>query len=653
MRQTTPSQADRLRIAQEVRTQLMHDAQIGPWRYDPDTQVYYFSSELSLGHGDMEAGTPLAMLQTIQHRDDRAKDEAIRERITREGGVAESEMRYRTADGEWTHLHVHYRSGARLPSGRYEMFGISQSITSLAQARDEANANAQRLDLALKASRAGVFEYDYKKRTYWVSSQFAGLIGPEALKRAAEDAFSLFHPEDRPTAIGLRRQAEIASGAEPVDVRLLRPKGYRWVRLYLEVERDGDDRPRRGVGLMIDIDDAKRQELAVGEARRAAEAATEAKSDFLASVSHEIRTPMNGIVGVLNLLRRERLTDDARQLLDEALGCTEMLSQLINDVLDFSKIEAGRLELNPTPTDPVAITRSVVHLIEPQAEAKGLYLRVRFDDNVGWAEIDSVRLRQCLFNVIGNAVKFTERGGVEVRLTAVGEGAQRKLRCEVEDTGIGVPESARSRMFDRFQQVEGGTTRRFGGTGLGLAISRQLARMMGGDLDYASREGEGSTFWFEIAAPAASAPAPEAESDLTGAPLVGVRVLVVDDNRINRLVAVKSLVALGAEAEAVDGGQAAIEAVQTAAFDLILMDINMPGMDGLEAARRIRTLGPAIAGIPIIALTADVMRHQHQTYIAAGMNGVVPKPFSPSQLLAEVARLAGEGEDGGDLSQTA
>jgi CheY-like chemotaxis protein len=350
---------------------------------------------------------------------------------------------------------------------------------------------------------------------------------------------------------------------------------------------------------------------------------------------------MNGIVGVLNLLKRERLTGDGRQLLDEALGCTEMLSQLINDVLDFSKIEAGRLELNPAPVDPAAITESVVNLIRPQADAKGLRLNISFGDDLGWAEIDPVRLRQCLFNIVGNAVKFTERGGVAVRLTCIGQGAGRKLRCEVEDTGIGVPENARARMFDRFQQVEGGSTRRFGGTGLGLAISRQLARMMGGDLDYVSREGEGSTFWFEIAAPVAAAPAAEAANAIQDAPLAGLRVLVVDDNRVNRLVGVKSLNALGAEAEAVDSGAAAIEAVRASGFDLILMDVNMPGMDGLEATRRIRALGPAIAATPILALTADVMRHQHDAYLASGMNGVVPKPFSPAQLLSEVMRLAG------------
>jgi CheY-like chemotaxis protein/nitrogen-specific signal transduction histidine kinase len=390
---------------------------------------------------------------------------------------------------------------------------------------------------------------------------------------------------------------------------------------------------------MLDIDTEKRQGLALTEARQVAEAATAAKSTFLAAVSHEIRTPMNGIVGVLNLLSREALSDEARELLREAVGCSEMLSQLINDVLDFSKMEAGKLELSPGPTEPVEVTGGVISLLRAQAEDKGLYLRGP-PEPMGYANLDSVRLRQCLFNVIGNALKFTEHGGVEVRLTYLGEGDERRLRCEVEDTGIGVPEAARPILFDRFEQADQGATRRFAGTGLGLAISRSLARMMGGEMDFESREGVGSTFWFEVAAPPAEAVRAPARDVFAEAPLTGLRALVVDDNATNRLVGVKSLEALGATAEAVDGGEAAIAAVQSRAFDMILMDVNMPGMDGLEATRRIRALGAPVSQIPIIALTADVMNHHRLTYLAAGMDGLVPKPFSPAALVTEIMRLA-------------
>ena len=627
-------------VIHQTHSQLMHDAEVGTWRYDPDSDSYRFSSELSLGHEETGEPVPTSTLALLQHPDDVRTDADIRERITREGGAAEAEMRYRTAAGDFTHLHVHYRSGRRLPSGRYEMLGVSQSITSLARARDEANANAQRLKLALQAAKAGVFEYDYARNDFWMSPELEAMIGPEAIAARGPDPLIVFHPDDRALATAVTRGAG-RGGPESADVRMLGPNGERWIRFYYEIELNSAGKPARGVGLMLDVDAEKRQGLALTEARKVAEDATAAKSTFLAAVSHEIRTPMNGIVGVLNLLGRETLTAEARTLLREAVGCSEMLSQLINDVLDFSKMEAGKLELSPAPAEPVEVTQGVLSLLRAQAEDKGLYLRGP-SEPMGFANLDSVRLRQCLFNVIGNALKFTERGGVEVRLAYLGEGDARRLRCEVQDTGIGVPDAARAVLFDRFEQADQGATRRFGGTGLGLAISRGLARMMGGEMDFTSREGEGSTFWFEVGAPHAEAVTAPARDVFADAPLAGLRALVVDDNATNRLVGVKSLEALGAEAEAAEGGEAAIAAVQARAFDIVLMDVNMPGMDGLEATRRIRALAGPVAGVPIVALTADVMNHHWLSYQAAGMNGLVPKPFSPAALVSEIMRLAEE-----------
>ncbi|MEO8113434.1 MAG: ATP-binding protein, partial [Phenylobacterium sp.] len=565
--------------------------------------------------------------------------DAVRDRITREGGVAEAEIRYRHANGSWVHLHVHYRAGRKLASGLYEMYGLSQSITAAAQARDEADANASRLRLALKAARAAVIEYDYASRTLWATPELAAMVDARPLEQAAENPLMLFHPEHREEVAALHRIAASGVHAEPLDVRVERSGGERWMRLYLEVECGDDGEPRRAISLLLDVDDQKRQALALADAQRTAEQATAAKSQFLASVSHEIRTPMNGIVGVLNLLKREPITEGGRELLDEALGSSQMLGQLINDVLDFSKIEAGKLDINPVPVDPTAIAESVAGLVRVEAESKGLYLRTRLEPDIGWLSIDPVRLRQCMFNVLGNAVKFTETGGVELRLSLVGTRRKRRLRCEVEDTGIGIPQAFRGLLFDRFQQVEAGANRRFGGTGLGLAISRNLARMMGGDMDFTSTDGQGSTFWFEIAAVPAQAPSAGLEGQEDEAPLGGLRILVVDDNATNRLVGVKTLEALGAEAEAVDSGEAALQAVQTTAFDLVLMDINMPGMDGMEATQRIRALPARAAGVPILALTANVMTHHLQSYLAAGLNGVVPKPFAPAELLSEIARV--------------
>jgi signal transduction histidine kinase len=635
---------ERMKADFAARGRLMHDAEVGIWRYDPDAELYHFPSELALGHAGNQEPVPLATLRLIQHEDDRDTDTAIRERLTHEEGSAEADMRYRTGDGGWRHLRVLYRSGRRLRSGRFEMYGLSQNVTDLAQARDEANASAGRLKLALTAARAGVFGYDYDKGEYWLSPEFRDLMGQSALEvaAAAEDPRMIFHPDDRDTMRAMGVESVKVGHAVSSEARVMRPEGPLWVRVYWQTENDAAGNPARGVGLLLDIDDQKRQQLALTEARRLAESATASKSSFLASVSHEIRTPMNGIVGVLNLLKREGLSTEGRDLLGEALACSDMLAQLIDDVLDFSKMEAGKLDVTPTPTDPAAVMASVVALLHPQADGKNLYLRATAEP-MGWAMIDPVRLRQCLFNVIGNAVKFTEAGGVEVRMSLKSKGAGfgRKLRVEVHDTGVGVPNHAKAALFDRFQQAHTGATRKFGGTGLGLAISRGLAQLMGGEMGFDSTEGVGSVFWFEISAPPAEAAAPAPQAETAETPLTGLKILVVDDNRTNRLVGLKSLEALGAEAETADSGEAAIQAATKGGYDLILMDVNMPGMDGMEATRRIRELSQPQAGVPIVALTADVMTHHQAAYHAAGMNGFVPKPFSPTQLLTEIIRIAG------------
>jgi len=291
----------------------------------------------------------------------------------------------------------------------------------------------------------------------------------------------------------------------------------------------------------------------VAEARDAALEAAEAKAQFLANMSHEIRTPMNGVLGVLHLLKSENLTADGRQLLEEAVGCGQMLAELLNDVIDFSKIEAGRLEFSPEPTDPGALLDSVAGLLRPQATARGLWLTTRVAPDIGWASVDPVRLRQILFNLVGNAVKFTLAGGVEARLSRVDRDDESRLRFEIADTGVGIADEAQADLFQRFHQADGSTTRRFGGSGLGLAISRRLAELMGGEIGFYSKPGQGSTFWVEIIAPRVEARADDA--DEAGGLLEGLRVLVVEDNPTNRLIATRMLRQLGADVETADDGQ--------------------------------------------------------------------------------------------------
>jgi PAS domain S-box-containing protein len=395
-------------------------------------------------------------------------------------------------------------------------------------------------------------------------------------------------------------------------------------------------------GLTQDITEIADARDAALRGERAAKDAAETKANFLANMSHEIRTPLNGVLGVLHLLKGEALSDDGRERVEQALGCGGMLTELLNDVLDVSSLEAGGLELKPEPVDVAAALAGVAGMLRADAEAKGLDLLTVITGEPGWVSIDPVRLRQMLFNLIGNAIKFTPTGRVEVRLACIGAGAEHRLRVEVEDTGVGVAPEAMDALFERFQQADGSATRRFGGAGLGLAITRGLARRMGGDVEATSELGRGSTFRLDIPAPAADFTASSANDEASW--LEGLRILVVEDNPTNQMIARQMLEGLGAAVETADNGALGVEAVARQAFDLVFMDIQMPVMGGVEACRRIRA-STALAQIPILAVTANVMDYQLAEYRAVGMNGVIAKPLSPAAIVAEIARLAAEGQD--------
>jgi PAS domain S-box-containing protein len=514
-------------------------------------------------------------------------------------------------------------------------------VTEAMKSRGQLTRSAERLRMAMHLARACSFEiFPHATRRSWFSDRLDELVGgPVAPDSRLSD---YIHPDDLPLLrAGLRNALR---SQEPMHVRFrIGAEGGsgQWVEAYVQVDRNARGRISRLVGLFKDVALEVAQSEELQELALAAESANAAKTAFLANMGHEIRTPLNGVIGLASSLARTALSDPQREMVSLIQDSGSSLLRLLNDLLDLSKAEAGRLDLEEAPFDLRATIDSAAHLMRVRADDKGVGFQVVYGPGAdGHALGDAVRLRQVVSNLASNAVKFTEQGDVVVSVSCpdTAAGADR-LRIEVRDTGAGFDEATAARLFGRFVQADASTARKYGGTGLGLSICKSIVALMGGEIGATSVPGAGSCFWFEIPLRRCAAAMPASGGLDAGTGMLEVaqrvRVLLADDHPINQRVVSLMLEPFDVDVTCADNGQEALDLFIATRFDAVLMDMQMPVMDGLTAVREIRALEARSgrAPTPVIMLSANAGDEHVAAGRAAGANLHVSKPVTPETLV--------------------
>ena len=629
-------QMELLRLAEEM-------AGVGHWRMDAETFQSTWSDRVYAIYGvNPETFDPnLDDAVAFFHPEDRARiQEAVMHGVQTGEGFR-TRARLIRADGEERLVETHAKT-ERGPDGRVKaMIGVFQDVTEAEQAVMRITESERRYRLLASRATDIIVTYGVDGLVTYVSPSLEAATGypPEAL--IGRPATSFIHPDDVPALTESFRKfvkAPPEYSQRGVTYRGLPRDGeVRWFEARTSIVRDDNGRVVEFQDVVRDVTDTKRLEEALIEARDRAEAGARAKSEFLANMSHELRTPLTSVIGFSGLLQKSaKLPPAERTWANRIATASDALLGVINDILDYSKLEADAVDLDPEPFDPRAMAEGAAAIVESQCLARGLNLIVDVSADLPASLMgDEGRLRQVTLNFLSNAVKFTSAGAI--RLT-VAEDAGR-LRVAVSDSGIGIAPDKIAQLFDRFTQADASTTRVYGGTGLGLAISHRLIEMMGGQIGADSRPGEGSTFWFMIPLRCAEAAGIKAApADMVVPP--GLRVLMADDASANRELVTAIMGGLGVDLDTVCDGAEAVEAVRLGGYDLVLMDVHMPVMDGLAATRAIRAMEGAVARTPIVALTANVQPEHVERCLAAGMDGHVGKPIQLMELLDVMNRAS-------------
>jgi signal transduction histidine kinase/CheY-like chemotaxis protein len=532
------------------------------------------------------------------------------------------------------------------------LYGAVVDETEQARMLQESQAVERRLKAALSVGLSVLWEFDLVQGQSFSLGATSHFVGSEQPDHAIYDAIlSRLTPETQASVMEVVKTAARSRTRQVVEHQMAFANGQQgWVRTVIE-SRFRTDGPGLALitGFTTDITEEVVRREALASALDAAEAASHSKSSFLANMSHEIRTPLHGILAVADMLAHSDLDPRQTEMMGLIQASGNALSTVVNDVLDLARVESGRLEINWQPVDLVAVVSSASNLFHLKAVEKGITLQLDLSAANGvQVSADPVRLGQIVSNLVSNAVKFTRHGSVLVRVACEpaesGDGNRVQVAISVQDTGPGIPQDRLSSLFNRFEQLDGSITREHGGSGLGLSIAQGLAQHMGGVVDVDSIEGLGTTFTVRLELDRLQAPdlPVAADSAAAGAEPDGtLRVLAADDHATNREVIRLILEPMGVELTLCVNGLEAVEAYKTKAYDLVLMDLQMPVMDGLTAVRAMRAheLANGLPPVPIAAVTANAMDHHRQEAEAAGANSHIAKPFSPQQLLDGISHL--------------